>query len=147
MIHNLSHIVYFQTFSLVFRFSCESRDFWRPATFLDQSRIGCQGKLSEISQSTLCLQKNEKLENHWIVPEMSQNRTYIGIILTFLWCLIFLVRAEISGGLQLFLTSLELVVKENYLRSRTAPCACKKMENRKITELYHKCHEMGHILV
>jgi hypothetical protein len=72
---------------------------------------------------------------------MIHNLSHIVIFQLFVLFLDFLVRAEISEG------SLELVVKENYLRSRRAPCACKKMENQKSLKCIRKCHKTGHILI
>jgi len=125
---------------------CKSRDFCRPEIFFDKSQIVCQGKLSEIPQSTLCWHKKWKSENYVILYlNDTKNRLYC-IKVTYFVIFGLVVRAEISGELQIFLTSLRLFVMENYLKFRRAPCTDTKNETvRNVYSVLKMTQKLDHV--
>jgi len=108
---------------------------WRAAIYFDKSQIVCQGKLSEIPQSTRCWHETYKVIKHDIRPRKRHKHTNIVCIVAYFVICGLMMGAKFSAEPQFVLTSLRLFVNENYLRSHRAPCADTKHEKSENTIL------------
>jgi len=105
---------------VIFLFCFHNWDFCRAALCFDKSRIFCQENLSRIPQSTLCCHAKWKVWNtHYHVPN-TQKYANMVYRLHVLWFEVLWWEQGFLRSRWFFWTSLRLLVRENYLRSRRA---------------------------